>query len=159
MTMNNNSGGSGFAIHELREMAQIIKENELTKLAITQGEFMILMERKPETVQTGFAPSDGAPVLKPYREEAGANPAAGKYDGEVVRAPVVGTFYAAPSPGAAPYVTLGQWVNKGDVLMIIESMKLMNEIQSEFDGTVTEILVKDGESVEFDQPIMVIKNI
>ncbi len=75
----------------------------------------------------------------------------------MVKSPIVGTFYAASAPDKPPFVTVGQQVKKGDVIMIIESMKLMNEVQSEFDGTVAEILVKNGEAVEFDQPIMIIK--
>lgn len=80
-----------------------------------------------------------------------------KISGNIVKSPIVGTFYAAPAPGKAPYATVGQSVNKGDVLFIIESMKLMNEVTSEFSGKITEILVKDGEAVEFDQPILVIE--
>ena len=74
--------------------------------------------------------------------------------GNIVKSPIVGTFYAAPAPDKAPFVTVGKQVKKGDVIMIIESMKLMNEVQSEFDGTVEEIMVANGEAVEFDQPIM-----
>jgi acetyl-CoA carboxylase biotin carboxyl carrier protein len=75
----------------------------------------------------------------------------------VVKAPIVGTFYASPSPDKPPYVKVGDAVKKGDVIMIIESMKLMNEVQSDFDGVVKDIMVKDGSPVEFDQPIMVIE--
>jgi acetyl-CoA carboxylase biotin carboxyl carrier protein len=75
----------------------------------------------------------------------------------VVKAPIVGTFYASPSPDKPPYVKVGDTVKKGDVIMIIESMKLMNEVQSDFDGVVKDIMVKDGSPVEFDQPIMVIE--
>ena len=78
-------------------------------------------------------------------------------EGNVVRCPIVGTFYASPSPDKPPFVNVGDRVSKGDVLMIIESMKLMNEIQSEFDGVVQSILVSNGQAVEYDQPIMIIK--
>ena len=73
-----------------------------------------------------------------------------------VKAPIIGTFYEAPAPDKEPFVKVGQRVKKGDVLMIIESMKLMNEIQSEFDGVVKEILVKNGDAVEYDQILMII---
>ena len=82
---------------------------------------------------------------------------AGEISGKMVKAPIVGTFYAAPSPDKAPFVKVGDEVKKGDVIMIIESMKLMNEIQSEFDGVVDKILVDDGQAVEFDQPVMIIR--
>lgn len=78
-------------------------------------------------------------------------------DGNIVKSPMVGTFYLKPSPTSKPYVEVGQRVKKGDVLCIIEAMKLMNEIESEFDGEVKEILVKDEEAVEYGKPLFVIK--
>lgn len=78
-------------------------------------------------------------------------------EGNIVKSPMVGTFYAKSSPNSEPYVTIGQKVKKGDVLCIIEAMKLMNEIESEFDGEIVEILVKNEESVEYGKPLFVIK--
>ena len=77
--------------------------------------------------------------------------------GNIVKSPIVGTYYRSPSPDKPPFVKVGDKVKKGDVIMIIESMQLMNEVQSEFDGVVERILVSDGQAVEFDQPIMIIK--
>lgn len=77
--------------------------------------------------------------------------------GNIVTAPIIGTFYSAPSPDEKPFVSVGQKVQKGDVLLIIESMKLMNEVQSEFNGIVKEILVTNGENVEFGQNLMIIE--
>jgi len=77
--------------------------------------------------------------------------------GNVVKSPLVGTFYAAPSEDAAPFVSVGDSVKKGQVIAIVEAMKLMNDIESEFDGTVTEILVKNGEAVEYGQPLFCIE--
>ena len=74
-------------------------------------------------------------------------------EGSIVTSPMVGTFYLKPSPNAAPYVEVGKMVKKGDVLCIIEAMKLMNEIESEYDGEIKEILVKDGEAVEYGKPL------
>ena len=88
-----------------------------------------------------------APAEKPAPEETG----------KVVKSPIVGTFYAAAAPEKPPFVTVGQTVAKGDVLFIIESMKLMNEVQSEFDGTVKKILVENGQGVEYGQPILVLE--
>ena len=76
--------------------------------------------------------------------------------GNEVKAPIIGTFYSSPSPNDKAFVTVGQQVKKGDVLFIIESMKVMNEVKSEFDGTVNAINLKDGEIVEFDQTVMII---
>lgn len=78
-------------------------------------------------------------------------------EGNIVKSPMVGTFYMKPAPNAKPYVEVGQKVKKGDVLCIIEAMKLMNEIESEFDGEIAEILLKDGEMVEFGKPLFKIK--
>lgn len=97
-----------------------------------------------------------APAAAQTAEKASPQPAA-KPSGTEVKAPIVGTYYAAPAPGKPPFVTVGQRVKKGDVIMIIETMKLMNEIQSDIDGVVSKILVKDGQAVEFDQPIMIIE--
>lgn len=78
-------------------------------------------------------------------------------DEEIVKSPMVGTFYSKPSPNANSYVEIGQKVKKGDVLCIVEAMKLMNEIESEFDGEIKEILVQDGEAVEYGKPLFKIK--
>lgn len=78
-------------------------------------------------------------------------------EGNLVKSPMVGTFYLKPSPTSEPYVSVGQKVSKGDVLCIVEAMKLMNEIESEFDGEIAEILVKDGEAVEYGKPLFRIK--
>ena len=78
-------------------------------------------------------------------------------DKKVVKSPMVGTFYSKPSPDSEPYVTVGQKVKKGEVLCIIEAMKLMNEIESEFEGEVIEILVKDEEPIEYGKPLFIIK--
>ena len=100
----------------------------------------------------GAAAGASAPV-----PEADASAKEDAVDGNVVKSPIVGTFYAAPSPEKPPFVKVGDTVKKGDVIMIIESMKLMNEVRSDFDGVVEKILVSDGQAVEYDQPIMIIK--
>lgn len=83
--------------------------------------------------------------------------AVAREEGNVIKSPMVGTFYSKPSPDADSYVSVGDNVKKGDVLCIIEAMKLMNEIESEFDGEIVEILVEDGESVEYGKPLFRIK--
>ena len=80
-----------------------------------------------------------------------------KIDENIIKSPMVGTFYSKPSPDSEPYVGVGSKVNKGNILCIIEAMKLMNEIESEFDGEITEVLVKDGEPVEYGTPLFIIK--
>ncbi len=105
-------------------------------------------------MQTEASAPSGAQEAAPAPVQEAA-PAGGS--GTTVKAPIVGTYYAASAPGKPPFVTVGQRIKKGDVIMIIETMKLMNEIQSDIDGVVSKIFVKDGQAVEFDQPIMVIE--
>jgi acetyl-CoA carboxylase biotin carboxyl carrier protein len=90
-------------------------------------------------------------------EQKKEKPEENKIEGNIVKSPMVGTFYIKPSPNSNPYVEIGQKVKKGDILCIIEAMKLMNEIESEFDGEIKEILVKDEEPVEYGKPLFIIK--
>jgi acetyl-CoA carboxylase biotin carboxyl carrier protein len=111
--------------------------------------------------QGGGAPQDGATSTPAPAQEASENGTAEAEtetaaEEHVVKAPIVGTFYEAPSPDADPFVEVGDTVSEGDVLCIIEAMKLMNEIECETSGTIQEILVEDAEPVEFDQPLFVI---
>ncbi len=154
---------SSFDIETIEKLADIVKEKELGEITIVDDDKKITikgrscapmgmspmppMQRDPMPMAVNYA----APDAKPSVEAETA------FNGNVVKSPIVGTFYAAAAPDKPPFVTEGQQVKKGDVLMIIESMKLMNEIQSEYDGTVAKILVKNGEAVEFDQPIMIIQ--
>ncbi|MBR4112203.1 MAG: acetyl-CoA carboxylase biotin carboxyl carrier protein [Ruminiclostridium sp.] len=148
-------------IKTVKELAEIMKENGLSYLKYKGDDFEVEMgEKKPQMppmpsmmppVAAPAAPMAMAVATAPGAEAAAqVSPAAGN----VMKAPIVGTFYAAPAPGKAPFVTVGSTVSKGDVLFIIESMKVMNEVTSEFDGKVTEILVKDGDAVEYDQPVL-----
>lgn len=87
------------------------------------------------------------------KEELKSEQSSNEDTGKIVKSPMVGTFYIKPNPSATPYVEVGKKVKKGDVLCIIEAMKLMNEIESEFDGEVAEIFIKDGEAVEYGKPL------
>lgn len=123
-------------------------EKGLSKLSYSDGEFEINLETP--TAQSVCVPT-AVPIVQAGTAVPCAAPAA---NGKIIKSPIVGTYYNAPAPDKAPFVTVGQKVKKGDVLMIIESMKLMNEIASECDGTVAEIMVSTGSAVEFDQPLM-----
>ncbi len=106
----------------------------------------------PPAVLPGAVPAPSVTVEEPVAE---APPP--ETDGLLVRAPIVGTFYTAAAPGAHPFVRVGKLVHPGDVLCIIEAMKLMNEIESEMSGTIRQILVQNAEPVEYDQPLFVIE--
>lgn len=103
------------------------------------------------------APSDPSPSADASGAEEDAAEAGSGANEELVRAPIVGTFYRRPSPDSDPYIKVGDTVSEGDVLCIIEAMKLMNEIECETSGTIKEILIEDAEPVEFDQPLFVIE--
>lgn len=152
-------------IEFIQQLAELVKEKDLGEITVADGEEVVTIKGKKCQPPLGGMPPPmgmpaGAPMAMPVpvqqAAEASASGAAVP-SGNVVKAPLVGTFYAASAPDKPPFVTVGKRVKKGDVLMIIESMKLMNEVQSDFDGVVEEILVTNGQAVEFDQPIMIIK--
>ena len=145
----------------ISSLADIINDKELSEITITEGGRTITIKGKKciPAPHMGMPPippmNGGAPVPQ---QPAPAAPAKDEANGgNIVKAPIVCTYYRSPSPDKPPFVKIGDKVKKGDVIMIIESMKLMNEVQSEFDGVVERILVSDGQAVEFDQPIMIIK--
>lgn len=131
---------------DIRKYAQLMKELELTGLEITEDNQVVRLER---SVSPSAAAAEPAACPAP--------PAPGAPETDVchsVTSPIVGLFYAAPAENAEPYVSLGDRVKKGQTLCIVEAMKLMNEIESDFAGTVTEICVKDGDAVEYGQTLM-----
>ena len=156
-------------LETIEKLADIVTAKDLGEITIVDGEKTITIKGKkcPPPPPMGAAmPPMGMPAgmpmpampVPPVQQAAASGSSADSLpSGNVVKAPIVGTFYAASAPDKPPFVTVGKRVKKGDVLMIIESMKLMNEVQSDFDGVVEEILVNNGQAVEFDQPIMIIK--
>lgn len=151
-----------FSVENISVLADVMEEKNLEEITMEFDDAKLTLKAKrpcPPLPMGGMMPAmPTMPAMSAMTAapDVSAAPAA-QISGNVVKSPIVGTFYAAASPEKPPFVTVGQQVKKGDVLMIIESMKLMNEVQSEFDGTVAEILVGNGEAVEFDQPIMIIK--
>ncbi|MDE7234819.1 MAG: acetyl-CoA carboxylase, biotin carboxyl carrier protein [Ruminiclostridium sp.] len=135
----------------VKEMVSIMKENQLGRLHVKSGEFEIeLGESFPMAEKWAGHTVMTHPVEIPTPQEQESKPQGGRY----IKSPIVGTFYAASAPGKPPFVKAGKSISKGDVVFIIESMKLMNEVKSELDGVVAEVLVSDGEAVEYDQPIL-----
>lgn len=153
------------ALEAVEKLADIVNNKELEEVTIANGDNVITVKgrRCPPLppMPMGMPPfqHDMMPVTM-NAAAAGAAPtveAQNAVCGNVVKAPIVGTFYSAPDPSKPPFAEVGKHVKKGDVLMIIESMKLMNEITSEYDGVVKQILVKNGEAVDYDQPVMIIE--
>lgn len=149
------------SLDEIRGLMESFSSSGLTSFTLRDGDFELsFASEKPEQVYV--CPPAAAPVAPgaaPAAAPAAAAPAEQKEEiaGNVVKSPIVGTFYASAAPDKPPYVTVGKEVSEGDVLFIIESMKLMNEVTSEFSGTVEKILVQNGQAVEYGQPIMIIR--
>ena len=148
-------------LETIEKLADIVAAKELGEITIADGEKYITVKGKkcPPPMPLAGAPVAASPAVSAAAPAAPAEtPAVSqKPAGKSIKAPLVGTFYAAPSPDQPPFVQVGDTVKKGQVLGIVEAMKLMNEIESEYDGTVKAILVKNGDLVEFDQPMFVIE--
>ena len=152
-------------VSQLIELMNAVSETGLTDFCYEENGVSVKIKKHPEKKIVASAPVEmiaPAAVAAPLQVCADTSVSADtdvseEVTGNIVKSPLVGTFYSASSPDAAPYVQVGDMVKKGQVLGIVEAMKLMNEIESEFDGTVKAILVKNGDLVEFDQPMFVIE--
>ena len=137
----------------IEALAEIVKKNDLGKIRVSTDEVEIVIEGRPCPPPMSVM---GLPAAAPAQAAPAAQAPAAEtpVSGNIVTSPIVGTFYASPSPEKPAFVKVGDTVNTGDVVCIIESMKLMNEINSEFSGKVAEIYVKDGQAVEYGQKLM-----
>lgn len=141
-------------IKNIENLAHLMKENDLTSLEIREGETVIKLEKRQESAVEASLPSPKA--ASPFTPAAAAgteSPSPRREEGTLVTSPTVGVFYSSPSPESKPFVEVGRQVKKGDVLCIIEAMKLMNEIPAEMDGVIAEICAVNGQVVEYDQPL------
>ena len=145
----------------LEKLAKIITDNNLTEISLEDGEQAITIRKDiPEVVVSGSAPASAVSVSAPAVQTAEAkaeDKAEPEIQGKAITSPMVGTFYSASAPDAAPFVEIGSEVAVGDVVCIIEAMKLMNEIKSEQAGKVIKICVKNGDPVEFGQVLMYVE--
>lgn len=161
--MSENMIACNLTFDEINKLADKVENGKLSKIKIKNGDCEVVIEKEnkmpppPMPMMPAVGVPAAAPAAAPAAEVQTSEPAEEKISGNVVKAPIVGTYYSKPGPDKAPFVEVGSTVKKGDVLMIIESMKLMNEVQSDYSGTVKEILVQNGEAVEYDQPIMIIE--
>ncbi|HIF5692816.1 TPA: acetyl-CoA carboxylase biotin carboxyl carrier protein [Vibrio parahaemolyticus] len=151
-------------IRKIKKLIELVEESGIAELEISEGEESVRISRHgtaaPAPVHYAAAPvAAPAPVAAAPVAEAPATeaPAAAVPAGHQVLSPMVGTFYRSPSPDAKAFVEVGQKVNAGDTLCIVEAMKMMNQIEADKSGVVTAILVEDGQPVEFDQPLVVIE--
>ena len=148
-------------IRKVKKLIELLEESGISEIEISEGEESVRISRypKPGAVATTVAPTAAvAPPSPPAAPAAApAEPAAPPVRGQQVTAPMVGTFYSGPAPGSKPFVEIGQEVKPGDTLCVIEAMKMMNQIESEFAGRVVSILVENGSPVEFGQPLFLIE--
>lgn len=155
----------------IKNLLTLISDSDVNEVSIEEGDFKIKVKKQSESsaspsVQYQLPQQPAQPQAQPQtaQPQSETEPTAEKEkkekpaaDGEMVKSPIVGTFYRSPSPDDDPFVSVGDKVEKGQVLCIIEAMKIMNEIESEFSGTVADILVEDAQPVEYDQPLFIIK--
>ncbi len=157
-------------LRKLKKLIDLVQESGIGEIEITEGEEKVRISRQAAAAPMYMAAppmqhaaylAGGAPAgTGPGAGTAGAPPAAApaaEPKGHSLKSPMVGTFYRAPSPGAPPFVEIGQSVSKGQTLCIIEAMKLLNEIESDVSGTVKAILVENGQPVEYGQPLFLIE--
>lgn len=150
-------------IDQIKELVKLLEDSQLNSLEISEGEFRICLEKNNRQELVAMPQMTmGMPMMAASAGGAAPNTAAGQNltaeaapsnKGVAVKAPMVGVFYAAPSPEDDPYVSVGDTVKKGQVLCIIEAMKLMNEIIAERDGVVAEVCLESGQVVEYGQPL------
>jgi acetyl-CoA carboxylase biotin carboxyl carrier protein len=151
-------------IRKVKKLIELLEESGISEIEISEGEESVRISRYPKGSAVSFtpaAPIAAAPPAAGPPAPAAAAPAApavaAPNRGQQITAPMVGTFYSGPAPGAKPFVEIGTEVKPGDTLCVIEAMKMMNQIESEYAGRVVSILVENGSPVEFGQPLFVIE--
>lgn len=151
-------------IRKIKKLIEIIEESDISELEISEGEDSVRISRQsayapaPVAMQTVAQPPIVANTAIPQNVVPGdPEPKEEKITGHIVKSPMVGTFYRSASPGVATFVDVGQTVNSGDTLCIIEAMKILNQIEADKSGTITKILVDNAQPVEYDQPLFVIE--
>ena len=147
-------------IRKVKKLMELLEQSGMSEIEIKEGEESVKISRYGNApLMTPTIPQQPAAMVIPSQVESTttATNKGSEASGNLISSPMVGTYYSAPSPSAKPFVTVGQHVNKGDTIGIIEAMKIMNQIEADHSGTVVEILVKDGEAVEFGQALIVIQ--
>lgn len=152
-------------IRKIKKLIELVEESGINELEISEGEESVRISRSaPNTGYPVMQQAYAAPMMQAQAPVAAAPaaalaeaPAKAEISGHIVRSPMVGTFYRTPSPDAKAFVEIGQKVNVGDTLCIVEAMKMMNQIEADKAGVVKAILIESGQPVEFDEPLVVIE--
>ena len=148
-------------LRKLKTLIELVESSGIAELEISEGEERVRITRSLASVQQGLAPAAQTIIANASPHTQTATPAAepakpAALEGHVVKSPMVGTFYRSASPGSKAFVDVGQSVNSGETVCIIEAMKLLNEIEADQSGVIKAILVENGQPVEFGQPLFVI---
>jgi acetyl-CoA carboxylase biotin carboxyl carrier protein len=147
-------------IRKIKKLIELVEESGINELEISEGEESVRISRGATVMASAPAPiMQAAPVAAPAAEAAPATEATtpAVATGHQVRSPMVGTFYSSASPDSPAFVEIGQHVNAGDTLCIIEAMKMMNQIEADKSGTIKAILAENEDAIEFDQPLFIIE--
>jgi len=152
-------------MRKLKTLVDLVSESNISELEITEAEGKVRIVKAGYGVPTTMMMPAAAPMMMqaapaaaaPSADAAPAAEAAPVQTGHVVKSPMVGTFYRSASPGAKPFAEVGTAIKEGDPICIVEAMKIMNEIECDMTGTVTKILVENGQAVEFGQPLFIIE--
>ena len=148
-------------IRKVKKLMELLEQSGMAEIEIKEGEESVKISRfgNAPLMTPAVYPQPAPAIVTPsnVKTTTMATDKDSKVSGNLISSPMVGTYYSAPSPSAKPFVTVGQHVNEGDTVGIIEAMKIMNQIEADLSGTVVEILVKDGEAVEFGQALIVIQ--
>jgi acetyl-CoA carboxylase biotin carboxyl carrier protein len=150
-------------IRKVKKLIELLEESGISEIEISEGEESVRISRYPQPGTVSIAPAPMAAASAPAAAAAAptaetAPPPQPPSRGQQVTAPMVGTFYSGPAPGAKPFVEIGSEVKPGDTLCVIEAMKMMNQIESEFAGRVVSVLVENGSPVEFGQPLFIVED-
>ena len=149
-------------IRKVKKLIELLEESGISELEISEGEDSVRISRHPRAGMQVAAPQAApmvyaAPAAAPAAAATSAAERAPRNDEHTVTSPMVGTYYSSASPGAKPFVEIGSEIKVGQILCIIEAMKMMNQIESDKEGRVTAMLAKNGEPVEFGQPLFIIE--
>lgn len=151
-------------LRKLKTLIDLVSESNVSELEITEAEGKVRIVKSapaaPAQVVTSVAAAPAAvaaPLSATEVPAAAPAPAAPSISGHIVKSPMVGTFYRASSPGAKPFAEVGQTIKEGETICIVEAMKILNEIEADKSGTITQVLVENGQAVEYGQPLFVIE--
>jgi acetyl-CoA carboxylase biotin carboxyl carrier protein len=148
-------------LRKLKTLIDLVAESDIAELEVTEGEGKVRIVKSsamPQNQMVMMQPQQMHPQMMPAAAPVATSaPAAAVVpEGNIVKSPMVGTFYRSANPGSAPFVDIGKSISAGDTLCIIEAMKLLNEIESDFTGSIKQILVENGQPVEYGQPLFII---